>query len=192
MNPAQAYKMLHYIIMAMSISSMSTLTRSTPVTVSRTDCISAPILAPRQDCEAVVRTLSAQYSAAGADWSRMWGRTILPDDTHVQTPVGFRLSRIFPWIEPNRCEIHIDNTVDRWSRTDVFSMMDVVVAAESILNQCYPSFLTGKAFPVQTRNVYVTTLWTVSDTVRPTNLTIIELGPGSGGSGHDHLLRSIS
>ena len=55
-------------------------------------------------------------------------------------------------------------------------MMNVVNAGGEILQQCYPTLLTGKWYPGGTRKVYVTTLYVPAIPDNRTGVDVIELG----------------
>ena len=98
-----------------------------------------------------------------------------PDDSKVQLPYGFRLTRLFPWMEPNRCEIHVDNAIDRLDGQDNFTSMELVAAGRYLLEICYPRMLTGKAFPTLKGNVYVTTLYVGGEAAESrSNVTMLQ------------------
>ena len=125
------------------------------------DCTNTPILAPEPDCLAVLRRLERDHLHTGRDRLYEWGRTVDKEDrSKISLPIGMQLTPV-GLDQRNRpqCEIHVDNVVGHESETDRFTMADLVYAAASILDKCYPTS-TGYAFPQPlTKNVYATTIY---------------------------------
>ena len=128
-------------------------------------CIAAPILAPWNDCAAVLDKITESFGAPGKDRLVTWGRDVPHVDIYrneIRLPYAFRLTRLDKKLKPNHCDIHIDNDIRQegppWAN-DSFTVMEMVASANQILDICYPRILTGKSFPTAQKNVYVTTLW---------------------------------
>ena len=167
------------LVQMLLLSYMSLSASSSPTSNIQIECISAPILAPRDDCRAIINNIYAKFGPPGDDQKRTWGRTIAPsippDEKKVPLPFGFRLARIAPWMTPNRCELHVDNAIDRLDGKDEFSMMQLAAASVYLLDTCYPQYLTGKVFPAVTRNVYITTLYVgIQNTEEKSNFTMLQ------------------
>ena len=143
------------------LSSFISIVVSFSIPSYQVDCVSPPILAPIDDCKAVIKHLKAIHISSGRDRLYEWGRTVdNSDPTKIQLPIGFRLEPLYPGRQARlRCEIHVDNEVDRASATDRFTFADLVYAAANIIERCYP-IQTGKVYPqILTKNVYATTTY---------------------------------
>ena len=130
----------------------------------RYDCVPAPILAPLQDCRKV---LSKLYEMAQTYPTKhiKWGRNIeYPSDDpgRVSLPHGFQLELInpVPGDTPNKCEIHVDNDIQRLDTQEEFDLTAMVLAGFMVTDYCIASEKGGKAFPGPYENVYVTTIYT--------------------------------
>ena len=134
---------------------------------AKVQCIGAAILAPLEDCAAILTELRSRYGGPGCDEYRTWGRTISPtlppDYSRIQLPYGFRYTQTNPRGRKNHCEIHVDNDISKLETSDGFTMMELVAAGVYVLEQCYAMGMaqTGKAYPASGGNVYVTTLWSL-------------------------------
>ena len=140
------------------------------------DCITNIGIPPLSDCQMVLDALYHQWKDPRKGEAPIaWGRTITKSPTAEHLPVGFRLNRIKPWGPLNKCEIYVDNKVDRWSQIDTFTMLDLIQAGQAVLDQCYPRALSGRAYPAARRNVFVTTLWHYGKPRE--NTTIVDVDP---------------
>ena len=131
-------------------------------------CVPAPILAPKADCRTLLVALY-HYARAYPTQEVTWGRTVTPlgqnDPSRFNLPYGFQLQYVDPepGQQPNKCEINVDNEVEKEDHTEIFSLMDMVFAGLQVLDICMEAGWAGKAFPCEPQNVYVSTLYTPGD-----------------------------
>ena len=135
-------------------------------------CVPAPILAPKEDCRALLSALYG-YAQRYPTKNVTWGRTVIPlspdDPSKVKLPYGFQLVFVSPDPEatPNKCEVHIDNDINRLDTVEEFDLSAMVIAGLHVTDVCMPKGWAGNAYPGPLRNVYVSTIYT----------------PGNGASG---------
>ena len=115
---------------------------------------SLPIQAPLDDCREVVQHMNQLWQQPGMNTPRHWGHYYETNLTHTQIPLGFYLKPTGHTRRVFNCAFRVDTKPNQLQLTDVFTLQQLTIASNGVLERCYPLSQNGYGYPSQQGNVF--------------------------------------